>query len=129
MLTKEIELCGKKVMMAYCYATEIAYKAMADEDMHDFIQKAIECINEKKDPDSKRVIFAILASVNSYYESLTDINERKSPVTDHDLMYNLTPKEMGAALGNILILRSQFYQLPKGEEGDTQKEEGESKNA
>ena len=128
MITKEIELCGKKVMMAYCYATEIAYKAMTDEDMHDFIQKAIKCINEKKDPDSKRVIFAILASVNSYYESLTDINERKSPVTDHDLMYNLTPKEMGAALGNILILRSQFYQLPKGEEGDTQ-EEGESKNA
>jgi hypothetical protein len=36
---------------------------------------------------------------------------------------------MGAALGNILILRSQFYQLPKGEEGDTQKEEGEQKNA
>ena len=128
MITKEIELCGKKVMMAYCYATEIAYKTMADEDMHDFIQKAIKCINEKKDPDSKRVIFAILASVNSYYESLTDINERKSPVTDHDLMYNLTPKEMGAALGNILILRSQFYQLPKGEEGDTQ-EEGEPKNA
>lgn len=129
MITKEIELCGKKVMMAYCYATEIAYKAMADEALHDFIQKAIKCINEKKDPDSKRVIFAILASVNSYYESLTDINERKSPVTDHDLMYNLTPKEMGAALGNILILRSQFYQLPKGEEGDTQEEEGEQKNA
>lgn len=128
MITKEIELCGKKVIMAYCYATEIAYKAMADEDMHDFIKEAVKCIKKKKDPDSKRVIFAILASVNSYYESLTDINERKSPVTDRELMYNLTPKEMGSALGVILILRSQFYQLPKDEEGDTQ-EEGESKNA
>ena len=73
-------------------------------------------------------MFAILASVNSYYESLADINERKSPVTDREMMYNLTPKEMGEGLGTILILRSQFYQLPKGEEGDT-KEEGESKNA
>ena len=77
MITKEIELCGKKVTMAYCYATEIAYKAMANEDMHDFIQDAVKCIKKKKDPDSKRVIFAILASVNSYYESLADINERK----------------------------------------------------
>ena len=114
--------------MAYCYATEIAYKAMADEDMHDFIKEAIKCINEKKDPDSKRVIFAILASVNSYYESLTDINERKSPVTDREMMYNLTPKAMGAAIGTILILRSQLHQLPKDEEGDTQ-EEGKQKNA
>lgn len=114
--------------MAYCYATEIAYKAMTDEDIHDFFQETVKCINEKKDPDSKRVIFAILASVNSYYESLTDINERKSPITDHDLMYNLTPKEMGVSLGTILILRSEFYQLPKGEEGDTQ-EESDPKNA
>ncbi len=128
MITKEIELCGKKVTMAYCYATEIAYKAMADEDMNDFIQEAIKCIKKKKDPDNKRTIFAILASVNSYYESLEDINERKSPVTDREMMYKLTPKEMGAALGTILILYSEFYQLPKGEEGD-KNEEGESKNA
>ena len=36
MITKEITLCSKQVTLAYCYATEIAYKDLANEDMLDY---------------------------------------------------------------------------------------------
>ena len=33
MITREVTLCGKQVTLAYCYATEIAYKDLTNEDI------------------------------------------------------------------------------------------------
>ena len=110
MITKEITICSKQVTLAYCYATEIAYKNMANEDMFDYAQKAIEAIQSQRDPDIEKTIYAILACLMAYYE---DAN--KAPVKDSEIMKQATPVEIGTAMLTILNMRNEFYNIPKGE--------------
>ena len=110
MITKEITICSKQVTLAYCYATEIAYKDLADEDMLDYAKHALESIQAQRDPDIKRTIFAIIASMMAYYEDAD-----KAPVKDSEIMREATPVEIGTAMITILSMRSEFYHIPKGE--------------
>ena len=128
MITKEITLCGKQVVLAYCYATEIGYKTLSDEDIIDFGSEIAEKIQQQQMPDIKRTIFLILASMNAYYESI----HSETPITDKDLLYKSDPKEVGVALGTILGLRGKFYHLPTDEprgENKEEKADKEPKNA
>ena len=110
MITKEITICGKAVTLAYCYATEIAYKNMTNEDMFDYIQKAVEAIQNQRDPDIEKTIYAILACLMAYYEDAD-----KAPVKDSEIMKLATPVEIGTAMLTILSMRSEFYYVPKDE--------------
>ncbi|MGX8698011.1 MAG: hypothetical protein ACSW8D_16645 [Prevotella sp.] len=110
MITKEITLCNKAVTLAYCYATEIAYKDLAKEDMIDYATHAFECIRAQRDPDIKRTIFAIIACMIAYYEDAD-----KAPVKDSDIMKDATPIELGTAILTILTMRNDFYHVPTGE--------------
>jgi hypothetical protein len=114
MLTKEITLCGKQVTLAYCYATEIAYKDMSDENIADYIKEAVACIQQKTDPDVKKTIYAILACMLAYYQSRGE----DAPLKDTDLMSETTPAELGTAIFTIIGLRMDFYHVPKGEPED-----------
>ena len=96
--------------MAYCYATEIAYKEMSDEDIFDYAKAAVEAIQSQRDPDIKRTIFAIIACMMAYYEDAD-----KAPVKDSEMMKEATPVEIGTAMLTILSMRSEFYHVPKGE--------------
>ena len=125
MITKEITICGKQVTLAYCYATEISYKILTDEDIIDFGQEIVEKIQHEQMPDIRKTIFLILASMNAYYESKGE----KAPVTDKELMYECTPQEIGQALGVIIGLRSQFYHVPTDEPEDKPTGEKKEKNA
>ena len=125
MITKEITICGKQVTLAYCYATEISYKILSDEDIIDFGQEVIEKIQHEQMPDIRKTIFLILASMNAYYESKGE----KAPVSDKELMYECTPQEIGQALGVIIGLRSQFYHVPSDEPQDKPAEGKKGKNA
>ena len=129
MKTKEITLCGKQVTLAYCYATEIGYKFLADEDINDFTREAVDCIKQNIMPDIKKTILFIGASITSYYDSLGD--DSKAPVNDGDLMYRSTPDEIGLALGTVLALRVEFYGIPasEAEEAEQNQKESDSKNA
>ncbi len=125
MITKEITLCSKQVTLAYCYATEIAYKDLANEDMLDYAKHAIDSIQAQRDPDIKRTIFAIIACMMAYYEDAD-----KTPVKDSDIMRESTPVELGTAMLTILSMRSEFYHVPTGEPEDKpQNSEGSEKNA
>ena len=124
MITKEITICGKQVTLAYCYATEISYKILSDEDIIDFGQEVIEKIQHEQMPDIRKTIFLILASMNAYYESKGE----KAPVSDKELMYECTPQEIGQALGVIIGLRSQFYHVPSDEPQDKPAEGKKEKN-
>ena len=119
MITKEITLCGKQVTLAYCYATEIAYKEMSDEDIFDYAQAAVEAIQAQRDPDIKRTIFAIIACMMAYYE-----DKDKAPVKDSEIMREATPVEIGTAMLTILSMRQEFYHVPKGEPEDKQEKSG-----
>ena len=125
MITKEITICGKQVTLAYCYATEISYKILSDEDIIDFGQEVIEKIQHEQMPDIRKTIFLILASMNAYYESKGE----KAPVSDKELMYECSPQEIGQALGVIIGLRSQFYHVPTDEPEDKPTGEKKEKNA
>ena len=125
MITKEITLCSKKVTLAYCYATEIAYKELSDEDMFDYVQHAVEAIKAQRDPDIKKTIFAIIASMMAYYEDAD-----KAPVKDSEIMKEATPVELGTAMLAILSLRQEFYHIPSGEPEDKpQNGDGAEKNS
>ena len=102
--------------IAYCYATEIAYKDLSGEDIAAIIQETIACVNAKpaRMPDTKRSIYLVLAAVMAYYQS----KDEEAPIKDTDLMNDTTPLELGTALGAIITLRAQFYSIPKGEPED-----------
>ena len=110
MITKEITLCGKQVTLAYCYATEIAYKEMSDEDIFDYAYAAVEAIKAQRDPDIKKTILVIIACMMAYYE-----DSDKAPVKDSDIMKEATSVELGTAMLTILSMRQEFYHVPKGE--------------
>ena len=103
--------------MAYCYATEIAYKEMSDEGIFDYARAAVEAIQSQRDPDIKRTIFAIIACMMAYYE-----DKDKVPVKDSDIMKEATPVEIGTAMLTILSMRSEFYRVPSGEPEDKPKD-------
>ena len=125
MIKKEITLCGKAVTLAYCYATEIAYKDLSNEDMLDYAKHAVEAIQAQRDPDIKRTIFTILACMMAFYEDAD-----KAPVKDSDIMKDATPVEIGTAMLTILSIRNEFYHVPKGEpEEKPEKGTGRRKNA
>ena len=123
--TKSGEKKQVSVMLGYCFATEISYKILAEEDIHDFIKVAIECIEKKKMPDTRKSIFLIVAAMQAYYESIG----KKPPLTDKDLMYHMTASEMGTAIGTIVGLYIEANKSPKGEVDEQEKkEDGEPKN-
>ena len=108
-------------MLAYCYATEIAFKNMCNEDMFDYVQHAVESIKQERDPDVEKTIYAILACMMAWYEDF-----EKAPVKDSEIMKDATPVEIGTAMLAILNMRSEFYHVPKDEPQD-KPQDGESK--
>ena len=110
MTSKNIELCGHEVGIAYCYATEIAFKKYTGE----FIDKF-----DATNPE--HILYMILAAMFAYYQSKGE----DSPVKDEDLMYNAKPQELVGALTEVFNLRNEWYKTDdepeKGDEGDAQK--------
>lgn len=125
MIKKETTICGKQVTLAYCYATEIAFKDLSDQDITDFMIEAIPQIQDQKMPSAKKVTHLIVASMMSYYES----KDEKMPIEVKDIMYQATASEIGNALGVIIGLRAEFYRIPTGEPEDKPKDgDAEPKN-
>lgn len=120
-----------EVGMAYCFATEIAYRDLAGEDIGDFMQSAAIALSGENPrmPDIRRTIYAILASVMAYSQA----KGTQAPVRDADLMTYASPTEIGEALGTVIGLRQQFYTLPAGEPKDKEEKptgrKGRKKNA
>jgi len=127
MITKEVTICGKQVMLSYCYATEISYKVLADENIDVFMGEVGVALTNETMPDVKKSIMLILASMMSYYE----FKDENAPLTDKELMTNTTPGELGNAVGVIVGLRHQFYYVPKDEQdkANEEKKDEEPKNA
>ena len=115
MRTKEITLCGNPVMVAYCFATEIAFKKFTGVNLDEF---------DATNPE--HIIYIILAAIAVYYQK----EGIDAPMKDENLMYDAQPKEMIEALNEVLKLRADWYQLPKGDKKDEKSaEDQEEKNA
>lgn len=111
MKQQTINIVGRDVTLAYCYATEIGYKELSGQDITDFMPEVLEAIQHDRLPDVKKTIYMVLASILAYYQAKGE----EPPVKDTDLMNEILPVELGTAFGTVLSLRQQFYQLPAGE--------------
>lgn len=119
MKTKEITICGKQVMLAYCFATELSFKNFTGENIEDL-----------KVTNPEHVIYLILSAIASYYQSKEYEDEKKAPIVDSDLMYNATPKELVSAANDVMELRAEWYGIPKGDKVEEKPADGEApKNA
>lgn len=114
MTQKEITLCGKHVTLAYCYATEIGYKILSDEDITAFVTEAVAFIQQERMPDTRKSVFLILSAMKAYYDSRNE----QTPIDDKAIMYEATPAEFGNAVGTVLGLRAEFYHVPSDEPKD-----------
>ena len=102
-------------MIAYCFATEIAFRKFTGANLDEF---------DAGNPE--HIIYIILAAIASYYQS----EGKDAPVKDEGLLYHAKPKEMIDALNEVLKLRAEWYELPKGKkEPEKTDEPGEEKNA
>ena len=117
MTTKEITICGTQLTLSYCYAVEIGYKIMADQNIHDFFDEVGKALNEQKMPDIQRTIYLIMASTMAYYESM----DEKAPITDKQLIYESSPEDLGNALLAIITLRNEFFKVPSDELTESEK--------
>lgn len=116
---RKITIAGKEVNLSYCYATEIGFKILAGEDISEFAKEVLESIQNKVMPDTEKSIFLIIAAAQAYSES----HEEKEQINSSDLMFKCSPEELATALGTIIVMKAEFYNLPKGEESEPQTEE------
>ena len=120
MITKELTIIGKHVTLAYCYGTEINFKLLSNEECSDFITEVVEKIQKDEMPDVQRSIWFILAAMKAYCKS----KGYADPITEQELLDELSPKECGLAIGTILSMRAEFYHVPLGEPEDNQQKGG-----
>ena len=123
MKKETIKLVGKDVTLAYCYATEIAYKDMANEDISVFIQEIFTSSQKGEMPDVKKAVYLILAAMMAYYESIKE----KAPIEDIEIMSETTPVEFGTAIATVINLWKAFYNVPTSEKKPAKKT-GKEKN-
>lgn len=119
MVTKEITLCGKQVTLAYCYATEIAYKIFEGEEVSEFFKHVAQSFKDAKDPDTQKTLHAIMAFMSAFYGEPKDL-----PLTNSDMMRDLKPSEFAEAIMTMGQLREEFYFIPKDE--PKEKQDGDS---
>lgn len=114
MKSKEITIAGKKVSVAYCYATELAYKDYTNEDITDFFPEIINSTQAGQMPDTKKSIYLILSAIMAAAQS----KDEDPAISDKELMFEASPEDMGNALASIIMLRLEFYNIPLGEPKD-----------
>lgn len=113
MVTKNVKLCGVEVVLAYCYATEIAFRKYTGVNVEDI---------DPKNPEHS--IYLIISAMLPYYEQ----QNQKPPISDSDLMYKSEPNDYFVAFKAILEARNEWYKVPEGEPKDKPAEE-DPKNA
>ena len=111
MKTKKIKIASKEVTLAYCFATEVNFKLLADIDINEFIVEVADAISADRLPDIRKTIFLILSAAQAY----CDEKDEELKIIDKDVLYHCSPIELGTAIGTIVKLRSEFFQIPTGE--------------
>ena len=111
-----------KVMLGYCFATEILFNEMAGEEVGTFVKEAISQISEGKMPDRKKSMILIQAAMEAYYESVG----KKAPFTEKDLKDSHHSDEFGTAIGTLLGMYIKMNTSPAGESDDKKKDTKET---
>ena len=124
---EKINLCGKKVKIMYCAATETGYETVAGKSSQVFLSTVLERDENgnvtKSEPPAATLddyIKLALAGIISAYAS----EDKESPVTGKDIIYKATSKEITNLISTIVRLRVAWYNVPDVVEPDKQQAEG-----
>ena len=122
-----ITLCGKKVKIMYCAATETGYEIVAEKSSQVFLPTIIERDENgkvtKAEPPAATLndyIKLALAGIIAAYES----EDEKPPVTSKDILYHATSEEVTNLVATIGKLRKEWYNVPDVVELDKQQADG-----
>ena len=118
-----ITLCGKKVKIMYCAATETGYETIAEKSSQVFLPTVLERDENgkvtKAEPPAATLddyIKLALAGIVAAYDS----EDKKPPVTSKDILYKATSEEITNLVGTIGKLRAAWYNVPDVVELDKQ---------
>ena len=115
MTTKKITIAGREVTLAYCYATEIAFRKYTGVSIDKF---------DAQNPE--HILYMIISSIISWSQSRGE----EPAIKADELMYNAKPQEFIDTLTEIFKLRAEWYDVPPGEpEDETDDKQGSEKNA
>ena len=122
-----ITLCGKKVKIMYCAATETGYEIVAEKSSQEFLPTILERDENgkvtKAEPPAATLddyIKLALAGIIAAYES----EDKKPPVTSKDILYHATSEEVTNLVATIGKLRAAWYNVPDVVELDKQQADG-----
>jgi hypothetical protein len=135
--TKTIIICGRKVEMLYCAATETGYEQLVsgtNKDINVFLPTILE-----RDADGKPTkVEPPVAQTDDYLKlALAAIiaaaaSKKQEPVISaDDIMYHASSQEVTAMITTVVELRNAWYAIPEAVKPETdEKPEGDDpKNA
>jgi hypothetical protein len=135
--TKTIIICGRKVEMLYCAATETGYEQLVsgtNKDINVFLPTILE-----RDADGKPTkVEPPVAQTDDYMKlALAAIiaaaaSKKQEPVISaDDIMYHASSQEVTAMITTVVELRNAWYAIPEAVKPETdEKPEGDDpKNA
>ena len=110
MKSKSITLCGKKVFIAYCAATEIAYNELTNGDS---IDNLFASMAPKEDgsvalPQTRNILSFIFSGVLAY----ANAKDEEPIITMESLMNEAEGNEIATAMLKMTALRNEFYYTP-----------------
>ena len=115
MKSTTITIAGKQVGIAYCFATEIAFRKYTGEDFNTYISTISQQASQGNvDVDAEKSLYLILSAIMAYYNGRGE----ETPVKDTDLMYECSPQELITAYAEVMRLYREWYQIPAGEPED-----------
>ena len=122
-----INLCGKKVKIMYCAATETGYETIAGKSSQVFLSTVLERDENgnvtKSEPPAATLddyIKLALAGIIAAYAS----EDKESPVTAKDILYKAKSKETTNLISTIVRLRVAWYNVSDVVAPDKQQTEG-----
>ncbi len=131
---KEIEICGKRVTMRYCAATETGYEKMSGQSSDVFSPVVLErdaagMVTKVDAPPAKTDDYLKLALSAIVAASMRKGEE--PPITAEEIIYDANPTEVTELITSILELRRLWYEVPAvvpANETDEQPKEDQGKN-
>ena len=96
----KITIAGHEVGVAYCYATEIAFRNYTGVNVANI---------DANNPE--HVVYLIIAAVFAYYNA----KKEELPISDNDVLNEASPEEISGAAKAILEMCGRWYHLPNGE--------------
>ena len=112
---KTIKICGKKVKMRYCAATETGYEQLSGKSVATFIPTF-----GKNEQGEDIIVKPAEATIHDYLmlavSAIVAAYSRKGeepPVSTEDILYEATSDEINTLLKIIVELRNEWYDVPK----------------